>query len=92
LSGEIVRWERDSPADWPLVIDSSPNAWDAALQRLERANAGLVSAIRRCSDAELLSPAPGRSDTREEMIFGMLQHSVYHAGQISIVKKIATHE
>jgi uncharacterized damage-inducible protein DinB len=92
LRGEIVRWERDSPADWPLVIDSSPNAWDAALQRLERANAGLVSAIRRCSDAELLSPAPGRSDTREEMIFGMLQHSVYHAGQISIVKKIATHE
>jgi uncharacterized damage-inducible protein DinB len=92
LSGEIVRWERDSPADWPLVIDSASDAWNVAVQRLERANAGLVSAIRRCSDAELLSPAPGRSDTREEMIFGMLQHSVYHAGQISILKKMLTDE
>jgi uncharacterized damage-inducible protein DinB len=75
-----------------LVIDSASDAWNVALQRLERANAGLVSAIRRCSDAELLSPAPGRSDTREEMIFGMLQHSVYHAGQISILKKMLTDE
>jgi uncharacterized damage-inducible protein DinB len=88
LSGEIVKWERDSFADWPAVPDTSPEAWRAAQSRLETANTRLVATIRRCSDAELKSPSPGRSDTREEMIMGMLQHSIYHAGQISVLKKI----
>jgi uncharacterized damage-inducible protein DinB len=88
LSGEIIVWERDSPTDWPRVPDTSTTAWKAALERLERANTRLVSAIRRCSDVELLTSSPGRNDTREEMIMGMLQHSIYHAGQISVLKKL----
>jgi uncharacterized damage-inducible protein DinB len=88
LSGEIFVWERDSPSDWPRITDTSATAWKAALERLERANAHLVSAIRRCSDVELLTSSPGRNDTREEMIMGMLQHSIYHAGQISVLKRL----
>jgi uncharacterized damage-inducible protein DinB len=90
LNGEFIRWERDTQMDWPTVEDRSDAAWRRLLSRLDRSNARFSEAVSRLTDAELATPSAGRTDSRYEMILSMLQHSVYHAGQIVIMKKLLT--
>ena len=73
--------------DFPPVPDSGPAAWRATLDRLSEAQAGLRQALRGIRDDQLDEPpAPGVS-TRYRLLHGVIQHDLYHAGQIAILKK-----
>jgi uncharacterized damage-inducible protein DinB len=88
LNGEFIKWERDTEMDWPALSDRSEARWRELLARIDRSNANFVETVSKLTDAELATPTTGRKDTRHEMVLGMLQHSVYHAGQIVILKKL----
>ena len=96
----IAAWERaarrrlagdaaqiyNTPEDWPAG-DSSEETWRAALKRLEEENAKLREAILRLDDAKLDEPiCEGMSSTYVTLL-GVVQHSLYHAGQIAVLKK-----
>jgi uncharacterized damage-inducible protein DinB len=84
-----------SEGDWPAP-PSSPQAddWRDALAALDEAHHALVAVVARIPDAQLFEPlndprvgeneAP---DTYFQLVQGVLQHDVYHSGQIALLKK-----
>ena len=73
--------------DWPPVADTSPAAWQAAQAALEAAHKALHQRILDLSDAQLDEPVVGSDPTVRGMLFGVLQHNAYHAGQIALLCK-----
>ncbi len=82
LRGNVV--ESASVADWSDVTKTS---WRGALQELERAKSRLCDAVARLSTEDLEKPVPGARRAIYSEIVGVLQHNVYHAGQIALLKK-----
>ena len=73
--------------DWPALRDDSSVAWAAAQDRLFQDAENLAQAIERFDDAKLHDPVPGRSYDFYYLFHGIVQHSLYHAGQIAMLKK-----
>jgi uncharacterized damage-inducible protein DinB len=80
--------------DWPIGAAAGQSEWNAALTALDVANAELVEAIRTLDDTQLddrigdaRDRALGSGVSRYVTLHGLVQHHVYHAGQISLLKK-----
>ena len=80
--------------DWPDVPSPTAEAWQAALDGLEQAHRSLVDAIRQLPEDRLYEPTndprdreTGAGVTHYVLLHGIVQHDVYHAGQIAIVRK-----
>jgi uncharacterized damage-inducible protein DinB len=85
LAGEDV--EPTGEHDWPPVHDSSEAAWQKALTDLERGHRALREAIAGLTDARLNDPVPGKGYSVYFMLHGLVQHDLYHAGQLALLKK-----
>ena len=85
LNGQPV--DLDGDEDWPPVIDNSESAWEAAIAALESVHRKLADRIAALSDADLEQKVPGRDHTVYKTVHGLIQHNLYHAGQIAILKK-----
>lgn len=68
--------------DWPPCEKLS-----AALTRLEDAHSRLLDTVARMSADALDNPVPGKPYTAYVMLEGIIQHNLYHAGQIALLKK-----
>jgi uncharacterized damage-inducible protein DinB len=88
IEGEVILIPQDDPRDWPAVTDKSNSAWQATLSRLNANYARLLETVAKLSDARLNNKTPGKDDTLYEQIHGTVQHTLYHAGQIALLKKL----
>jgi uncharacterized damage-inducible protein DinB len=73
--------------DWPSVKDSSAAAWQDALSALERGHKQLRGAVARLRDDQLDATVAGQVYSVYFMLHGVIQHDLYHAGQIALLKK-----
>lgn len=73
--------------DWPALTDDSAKEWFDAQDRLFQNAEKLAQAIEEFDKAKLRDIAPGRSYDFYYLFHGIVQHSLYHAGQISMLKK-----
>jgi uncharacterized damage-inducible protein DinB len=73
--------------DWPALRDDSSAAWIAAQDRLFQNAERLAQAIERFDDAKLQEIVPGRQYDFYYLFHGIVQHSLYHGGQIAMLKK-----
>lgn len=101
LVNHIIAWEQivkrrlegDSANDipdevnFPPVIDASEQAWKATLESLAASNQSLRDSIKRIDDAKLEEMAAGQSYSNYALLHGVIQHDLYHAGQIALLKK-----
>ena len=85
LAGEAL--EPTGEHDWPPVRDIGDVAWKKALADLERGHLALREAIAGLTDARLNDPVPGKGYSVYFMLHGLVQHDLYHAGQIALLKK-----
>lgn len=85
LEGEVVVLSNEE--DWPPINDTSKTAWKNALAALENGNKQLRETILRLNDARLSDIVPGENYSGYYMLHGVIQHDLYHAGQIAILKK-----
>jgi uncharacterized damage-inducible protein DinB len=76
-------------ADWPPVTEVSAQAWNAATSRLFATSDRLSSAIEKFGDARLVETVPGRRYDFYYLFHGVVQHSLYHAGQIALLRRAA---
>lgn len=76
-----------TPEDWPVIEDASPEAWTAAMARLFEVKEQLAAAIEKFGDVRMAEIVPGRQYDFYYLFHGIVQHSLYHAGQIALVKK-----
>jgi uncharacterized damage-inducible protein DinB len=86
LQGEAVG---DLPPehDWPPVRDTSEAAWRQTIENLERANRALRGAIAQFDERRLGEQVPGKDHSVYTMLHGIIEHDLYHAGQIAVLKK-----
>jgi uncharacterized damage-inducible protein DinB len=97
---EVLNRFRGQPAgappegDWPPMPDPTPDNWAAVLDRLRAAHMELVAQVGRASDADLdrpvrdeRNPSLGSGLTQWQTLQGVLQHDIYHLGQIAILKR-----
>lgn len=85
LGGEIV--EPSDQEDWPAIQDRSDQAWGQAVQELERGHQALRETVSLIDDARLAEIVPGTNYSVYFMLHGVIQHDLYHAGQIALLKK-----
>lgn len=85
IEGEAV--EVTAERDWPPVWEVSETAWKRALEVLVESRARLRQAVESLSDDQLEQLLPGSSVSRYAALHGLVQHDLYHAGQIAILKK-----
>ena len=85
LHSEIVNL---TPAqDWPSVNSANENAWKADLQSLEKSYEDLISAVKKLEDPQLETPISGDDYNFYFLLHGLIQHDLFHAGQIAVLKK-----
>ncbi len=87
LAGESV--ELAGAEDWPVVEDASDAAWQKTLATLDRETNALEEAIARLPEGSLRKGVAGCNYSVRFMLEGVVQHHLYHAGQIALLKKIA---
>jgi uncharacterized damage-inducible protein DinB len=73
--------------DWPALTADSAEAWFDAQDKLFEDAEKLAQAIEKSEDAKLQDIVPGRSYDFYYLFHGIVQHSLYHSGQIAILKK-----
>jgi uncharacterized damage-inducible protein DinB len=73
--------------DWPLVSRVSDAAWKAAVAALAAAHADLDAALAGLDDAALEKRALGSTTSVYVLVHGVIQHGLYHGGQIALLKK-----
>lgn len=73
--------------DWPTVNNTSDEAWAKAVEELKRVHHELLEAISDFSESRLDETVAGASYSFYNMLHGLVQHDLYHAGQIAILKK-----
>jgi len=89
LGGAAV--ELSDAENFPPVTDTSAAAWSAALAQVRRGHAELVAAVASLPDSRLDDMVPGKEGahyTFYHMLHGVVQHELYHAGQIALLKKM----
>ena len=101
LALHIATWERvgrrriqesipidvSDEEDWPAVEDTSEAAWTKTLEELRSNHEALRAAIRELDEARLDEMVPGTQYNIYFLLHGVIQHDLYHAGQIALLKK-----
>ena len=72
--------------DWPGGEDG---AWTSTTERMFQSADRLAHAIEQFPDARLQDTVPGRDYDFYYLFHGIVQHSLYHAGQIAMLKRAA---
>jgi uncharacterized damage-inducible protein DinB len=74
--------------NFPTVTDTSDAAWNKALKGLAKQHRALAAAMLKFSSARLDRNLGGGDYTFYITMHGAVQHDLYHAGQIAILKKM----
>src|SRR4051812_29255987 len=85
--GERVMPDPTRSRDWPPVPAPSPAVWRQAVEQVGSAYDALADHVGWLKPDDLARVVPGRDYTVETMVRGVIEHGVYPAGQIAILKK-----
>jgi uncharacterized damage-inducible protein DinB len=84
-TGESV--ELTDEQDWPTISESSEAAWKMAVGNLEAAVEKLRGVIAALDPDRLDQRVAGKPYSVYFLLHGLIQHNLYHAGQIALLKK-----
>lgn len=73
--------------NWPEIKDPGKAAWGRTVENTLRGGKELATAIENFGDERLAETVPGRDYVFYSLFHGIVQHSIYHGGQIAILKK-----
>jgi uncharacterized damage-inducible protein DinB len=76
--------------DWPPVWEVSEAAWQRAKENLSETHLRLRAFVRTIPDDQLDrkdQKTSGANTSRYVVLHGLIQHNLYHAGQIAILRK-----
>ena len=89
LNGDPARLSDEE--DWRPINDMSEAAWESTKQQLIETHRKLLDAIAKVDESRLNDPIITNANTPYSSVYvtlhGGVQHDLYHAGQIAILKK-----
>ncbi len=81
--------ELNTPQDWTEITITSQKDWTDLVTELKRTQQGITTILSTKNDAFLDKTVPGKPYNFLYLIEGVIQHDVYHLGQIAIVEKLS---
>jgi uncharacterized damage-inducible protein DinB len=101
LVAHVEAWERailrrlggdpaqiyNTEEDWSPFDGGGEEAWAAARRKLTETYVALREAVLKLDDEQLDEPILPNMSTRYVSLHGAIQHTLYHAGQIALVRK-----
>jgi uncharacterized damage-inducible protein DinB len=74
--------------DWPRVKARTPAAWASTLRKLKAGHKALAEVVAGFDEARLDEIlVPGGTTRAYVQFHGAIQHDLYHAGQIAVLKR-----
>jgi len=86
VKGEVVK-DVPTEVDWPPVRAIGEAEWVATLHRLREAHRELRDALLSLQESQLDERPYPEASPRYVQLHGAVQHDLYHAGQIALLKK-----
>jgi len=84
---EDANIEIDSNDDWPEIEVHSQEEWEELKRQLVAAQSKIYELINeRENDSFLDEMVSGKDYTYEHLLIGVLQHDIYHIGQIGLIE------
>ena len=71
------------------MTDTSEQAWEQTRTELRRGHQELCDAVAELDEARLGQPIVAGMSSVYVSVHGVIQHSLYHAGQIALLKKLS---
>lgn len=78
----------DSDTDWPSLSISTLIEWQSVLENYVNTQNELIKTLEKLSDPQLVQKINGRNYDMQFLIEGIVQHDIYHLGQISLLQKL----
>jgi uncharacterized damage-inducible protein DinB len=85
LAGEKCQPEGEE--NFPTPPKPTEAAWRRAIAQMKRTHNTLVKTVAKLPDSRLRDRVPGKKYDFRFMLHGVVQHELYHAGQIAVLKK-----
>lgn len=76
-----------SDLNFPKMPRPSPAAWKKTLARLAASQRRFRAAVAKFPEAQLGRIRPGTKSSWNVLIHGQIQHQLYHAGQIAMLRR-----
>jgi len=73
--------------DFPIINDTSEEAWQKVLAELDQDYKSLLSALSKLKDEQLNEQVIDKDYNLRLFLRGTINHNVYHTGQIALLKK-----
>lgn len=78
--------------DWKIIESLSEGEWGTMILEFMSITGELIQALGQLSAASYDKKVPGRDYTYDHMLFGIVDHDIYHIGQIALLSKLVTDE
>lgn len=77
----------NSEADWSVVNELTNEHWQEMLDNLEDTQTELLEIVEKFSPQKINDIVPGRRYSFYILLHGIIQHDIYHSGQMAQIKK-----
>ena len=74
--------------DWQVLDHQDKSLWQKGIEQLNDTQERLLNLINTMKDEDLQSPVHERDYENRTLINGIIQHDIYHLGQIAYIKKM----
>lgn len=81
------KYQPTDEQDWPAIPDTSAAAWQETLTRLKAGHRALRKVVAAFDPKRLDQPLVPGGSTGYVQFHGAVQHDIYHAGQIAVLRK-----
>lgn len=85
LAGRVCQPEGE--ANFPPVSARTDSMWRKAVSDAKRTHHTLMKTVEGLPESRLRDQVPGKDYNFYHLLHGVVQHELYHAGQIAILKK-----
>ena len=85
ISGSV--YEPSPEEDWLEIKDNSRLAWYNAINDIKISLQEVIEYLIQLDEKILTENIPGKNYTYYTALHGLIQHDIYHAGQIAVLKK-----
>lgn len=73
--------------DWRKLDHNDKSLWQQGIQRLQKTQEQLIDLLEKKDDTLLDESVSGRNYNFRKLLNGLVQHDIYHLGQIAYINK-----